>query len=340
MSSARRSLALLYTRIWVYLTLAPRSTIFILQVIAAAARSFIHSRVREGDPRVCCTLQLSFTPPPPLVHPHLELIFLLAWGGVAEVRAEWSRDGGVWAWRRRGGRGRGRVSMGGKASTAGGGGSVAAGGPSDSATRSRALSTSAGSADTEGGSGLGLLRSASQGGGGGGSASRDRTGDRGRARSLSSVPDTGANAPLTIPALLSRAAGGVSGGGAGSETDGSSPEEYLLDGPLTTLGLGRVITTHSLPAHLWSFNGFKCPICSKLVLPDDLECHLVICLTKPRISYNEDVLTEDKGECVICLEDLCQGDTIARLPCLCIYHKTCIDEWFQVNRSCPEHPYD
>nr|XP_027208875.1 E3 ubiquitin-protein ligase ZNRF1-like [Penaeus vannamei] len=86
--------------------------------------------------------------------------------------------------------------------------------------------------------------------------------------------------------------------------------------------------------------GFKCPICSKLVLPDDLECHLVICLTKPRISYNEDVLTEDKGECVICLEDLCQGDTIARLPCLCIYHKTCIDEWFQVNRSCPEHPYD
>ncbi|XP_042232645.1 E3 ubiquitin-protein ligase ZNRF1-like [Homarus americanus] len=236
--------------------------------------------------------------------------------------------------------------MGGKASTAGGGGGgggaglAAAGGPSDAAaaaTRSRALSTSAGTADSEGGgSAVGLLRSASQGGGGGG-ASRDRTGDRGRARSLSSVPDASGNAPpLTIPALLSRAAAG----GAGSETDGSSPEEYLLDGPLTSLGLGRVFTTHSLPAHLWSFNGFKCPICSKLVLPDDLECHLVICLTKPRISYNEDVLTEDKGECVICLEDLCQGDTIARLPCLCIYHKTCIDEWFQVNRSCPEHPYD
>ncbi|KAA0202740.1 hypothetical protein HAZT_HAZT000235 [Hyalella azteca] len=86
--------------------------------------------------------------------------------------------------------------------------------------------------------------------------------------------------------------------------------------------------------------GFKCPICSKLVLPDDLECHLVICLTKPRITYNEDVLTEDKGECVICLEDMTQGDTISRLPCLCIYHKPCIDQWFQVNRSCPEHPAD
>ncbi|NWS45297.1 ZNRF2 ligase, partial [Probosciger aterrimus] len=70
----------------------------------------------------------------------------------------------------------------------------------------------------------------------------------------------------------------------------------------------------------------------------------------------EDVLSKDAGECAICLEDLQQGDTIARLPCLCIYHKgqiinvscfhfclvsnSCIDEWFEVNRSCPEHPSD
>lgn len=36
---------------------------------------------------------------------------------------------------------------------------------------------------------------------------------------------------------------------------------------------------------------------------------------------SEDVLTDAKGECVICLEDLSPGDVIARLPCLCIYHK-------------------
>ncbi|KAE8747789.1 hypothetical protein FOCC_FOCC005401 [Frankliniella occidentalis] len=88
------------------------------------------------------------------------------------------------------------------------------------------------------------------------------------------------------------------------------------------------------------FAGIKCPVCSKFVLSDDIECHIVMCLTKPRLSYNEDVLTDDKGECVICLEDLLQGDTIARLPCLCIYHKNCIDRWFEVNRSCPEHPGD
>ncbi|XP_009638493.1 E3 ubiquitin-protein ligase ZNRF2 [Egretta garzetta] len=85
---------------------------------------------------------------------------------------------------------------------------------------------------------------------------------------------------------------------------------------------------------------FKCPVCSKFVSSDEMDLHLVMCLTKPRITYNEDVLSKDAGECAICLEELQQGDTIARLPCLCIYHKGCIDEWFEVNRSCPEHPSD
>nr|XP_048673065.1 E3 ubiquitin-protein ligase ZNRF1 isoform X3 [Caretta caretta] len=59
-----------------------------------------------------------------------------------------------------------------------------------------------------------------------------------------------------------------------------------------------------------------------------------------QLPSRDDVLTKDAGECVICLEELLQGDTIARLPCLCIYHKSCIDSWFEVNRSCPEHPSD
>uniref|UniRef100_A0A4W5R4H7 E3 ubiquitin-protein ligase ZNRF1 n=1 Tax=Hucho hucho TaxID=62062 RepID=A0A4W5R4H7_9TELE len=63
--------------------------------------------------------------------------------------------------------------------------------------------------------------------------------------------------------------------------------------------------------------------------------HDITCPTAPN-----DVLSKDAGECAICLEELVQGDTIARLPCLCIYHKGCIDEWFEVNRSCPEHPSD
>ncbi|KAL0822143.1 hypothetical protein ABMA28_004276 [Loxostege sticticalis] len=92
--------------------------------------------------------------------------------------------------------------------------------------------------------------------------------------------------------------------------------------------------------HVHLYLSIKCPVCSKFVLPDDIECHLVMCLTRPRLSYNEDVLSDSKGECVICLEELSAGDTIARLPCLCIYHKGCIDQWFEVNRSCPEHPGD
>ncbi|GAA6217489.1 E3 ubiquitin-protein ligase znrf2 [Lates calcarifer] len=128
-----------------------------------------------------------------------------------------------------------------------------------------------------------------------------------------------------------------SGAYSSPESGGSSPEEAAgrgHEGPRLLIG--------SLPAHLSPnlFGGFKCPVCSKFVSSDEMDLHLVLCLTKPRVTYNEDVLTKDAGECAICLEELVQGDTIARLPCLCIYHKGCIDEWFEVNRSCPEHPSD
>lgn len=124
----------------------------------------------------------------------------------------------------------------------------------------------------------------------------------------------------------------------------STPEEGGRDRPAGGGGSagGPRLVIGSLPAHLSPhlFGGFKCPVCSKFVSSDEMDLHLVMCLTKPRITYNEDVLSKDTGECAICLEELQQGDTIARLPCLCIYHKGCIDEWFEVNRSCPEHPSD
>ncbi|CAD5211245.1 unnamed protein product [Bursaphelenchus xylophilus] len=84
----------------------------------------------------------------------------------------------------------------------------------------------------------------------------------------------------------------------------------------------------------------KCPVCHKRIPSDDAEVHLVMCFTRPKIAYNEDVLADEKGECAICLEEMIVGHTIARLPCLCIYHKKCIDEWFCRKNCCPEHPGD
>lgn len=96
----------------------------------------------------------------------------------------------------------------------------------------------------------------------------------------------------------------------------------------------------TFPSHtLWASN-VKCPVCSKKLMGDDVEEHLVLCLSKPRVTYNENVLTADAGECDICMDDMLVGNVIARLQCLCIYHKKCIDQWFDVNRSCPKHPVD
>lgn len=133
-----------------------------------------------------------------------------------------------------------------------------------------------------------------------------------------------------------------SGAYSSPDSGSSSPEDARDTGHSARRHEGPRLMIGSLPAHLSPhlFGGIKCPVCSKFVSSDEMDLHLVLCLTKPRVTYNEDVLTKDTGECAICLEDLTQGDTIARLPCLCIYHKGCIDEWFEVNRSCPEHPSD
>jgi E3 ubiquitin-protein ligase ZNRF1/2 len=84
----------------------------------------------------------------------------------------------------------------------------------------------------------------------------------------------------------------------------------------------------------------KCFVCNKIIPADDVEAHIMMCLTKPRLTYNEDVLQDEKGECIICFEELQKGQTIARLQCLCIYHKHCIDSWLTRSQSCPGHPPD
>ncbi|XP_076828072.1 uncharacterized protein LOC143474489 [Brachyhypopomus gauderio] len=84
----------------------------------------------------------------------------------------------------------------------------------------------------------------------------------------------------------------------------------------------------------------RCPFCTKMFPGGRIEEHLLGCLTSPPLPYNTDVLSKDSGECSICLEDLLQGDTIARLACLCVYHKKCIDSWCLVKPCCPEHPFD
>ncbi|KAF7654440.1 hypothetical protein LDENG_00069480, partial [Lucifuga dentata] len=118
---------------------------------------------------------------------------------------------------------------------------------------------------------------------------------------------------------LSIPAGGRSGShGLNQSLDGTDGEEEdQLPPESHRLFIG------SLPAHLSPhlLGGCHCPICSKFLAADEIEKHLLMCFSKTRLTYNKDILSRDSGECTICLEELEQGDTIARLPCLCIYHK-------------------
>lgn len=49
----------------------------------------------------------------------------------------------------------------------------------------------------------------------------------------------------------------------------------------------------------------------------------------------------DEAECTICLEEFTVGVPMARLECLCRFHRACISAWF-VNHPgrCPVHQHD
>ncbi|NXK30555.1 ZNRF2 ligase, partial [Piprites chloris] len=122
------------------------------------------------------------------------------------------------------------------------------GGAAGSAPRSRSLGGATASGARAAQSALNILHS---------------VGPYGSQDSVSSTPEEGGR---------ERPAGGGGGGGGSS---GSSS-----GGPRLVIG--------SLPAHLSPhlFGGFKCPVCSKFVSSDEMDLHLVMCLTKPRITYN------------------------------------------------------
>uniref|UniRef100_A0A8C1CI93 RING-type E3 ubiquitin transferase n=1 Tax=Cyprinus carpio carpio TaxID=630221 RepID=A0A8C1CI93_CYPCA len=132
---------------------------------------------------------------------------------------------------------------------------------------------------------------------------------------------------------------GSPGGPVSAEEIGRAPQrtfsERLPGGRHSSAGgvtarSARVRGTHARPVSeawigLYRVNNrhgaIRCPFCTKPFPGGRIEDHLLSCLTSPPLPYNTDVLAKDSGECSICLEDLLQGETIARLACLCVYHK-------------------
>ncbi|CAG8910191.1 unnamed protein product [Penicillium egyptiacum] len=59
----------------------------------------------------------------------------------------------------------------------------------------------------------------------------------------------------------------------------------------------------------------------------------------PFVATEKDCLGEDgqAAECTICMEDYEVGQALARLECLCKFHKHCIVDWFERKMECPVH---
>ncbi|NXJ76432.1 ZNRF2 ligase, partial [Trogon melanurus] len=121
--------------------------------------------------------------------------------------------------------------------------------------------------------------------GGGGAAAGGAAGSAPRSRSLG-----GAGAPGARAAQSAFSIPHSSGPYGSQDSVSSTPEEGGRERPTAGGGSsgGPRLVIGSLPAHLSPhlFGGFKCPVCSKFVSSDEMDLHLVMCLTKPRITYN------------------------------------------------------
>jgi len=101
----------------------------------------------------------------------------------------------------------------------------------------------------------------------------------------------------------------------------------------------------------------ECPVCGKSLTfygsdQNNIENHLKTCLdqvnneNKVKLGNRFELqkLDHDLGsECPICFEEFLKGQTIARIDCLCIFHKDCIDKWYdyrKVTGICPIHSMD
>jgi hypothetical protein len=102
----------------------------------------------------------------------------------------------------------------------------------------------------------------------------------------------------------------------------------------------------------------ECPVCGLDLSGIDSEAHLVTCLVEesgrtsrimPGSRYVVFTLVKEEGtvgggECLICFEEFENGQRVARMNCLCVFHAVCVEDWFGVQRerlgagvSCPTH---
>ncbi|XP_070324176.1 E3 ubiquitin-protein ligase ZNRF2 isoform X1 [Odocoileus virginianus] len=106
----------------------------------------------------------------------------------------------------------------------------------------------------------------------------------------------------------------------------SSPEDGGSSGgrdrPASGGPGGPRLVIGSLPAHLspHMFGGFKCPVCSKFVPSDEMDLHLVMCLTKPRITYNG-IISHFSCFCFLLLSLRVQEQKIS-LQVKCLIHNS------------------
>eukprot|EP00127_Corallochytrium_limacisporum_P004265 Clim_evm210s157 gene=Clim_evmTU210s157 len=94
-----------------------------------------------------------------------------------------------------------------------------------------------------------------------------------------------------------------------------------------------------------------CPVCYRRFRvrdPREMEKHVTECISSAmetgtgrpgEAAYVVTVAEKNVEdiECIICFEEYYEGQEVATLPCLCKFHRGCIEDWLQRGAGCPTH---
>ena len=53
------------------------------------------------------------------------------------------------------------------------------------------------------------------------------------------------------------------------------------------------------------------------------------------VEFNEQFKNKEEIKCTICLENISIGDKIIYLPCVHLFHSSCIKNWIRIKNQCP-----
>ncbi|PVZ97597.1 hypothetical protein BB558_006438 [Smittium angustum] len=102
-----------------------------------------------------------------------------------------------------------------------------------------------------------------------------------------------------------------------------------------SINVNQVTNAHENATRIANPDGTNVPENKNMITAEDLGSYPL--LTMKEYKKFTKIPTDDKVECLICIEELKDDDLLRIIPCYHLFHRNCIDNWLlEKSGSCPK----